>query len=241
MPFLGTLVNFGVVLLAGILGSLLKRGIPERISSAVISAMGVCVIFIGIDGIMEAAPAVAEDSFLSAGLVKVLIMILSMGIGTVIGELIDLDKQMNRLGAWLEKKISHGSSTGTLARGFVSCSLLFCVGAMSVNGAIKDAVGQPDILLAKSVIDAISCFVMATTLGIGCALSAFTLLLYQGAITLIGFFAASFIPAATLSYMSITGSLIILLIGTNMLGMTKVRTANMIPAMFLPILLALVF
>ncbi len=240
-PFLGTIVNFAAVLIAGVLGSLLKKGVPERISAAVMNAMGVCVIFIGIDGIMEAAPAVQQDSFLAAGLVKILIMILSMGLGTLIGELLDLDRQMNRLGAFVEKRLGHGGEQGGIAKGFVACSLLFCIGAMAVNGAIFDAIGKPDILLAKSVIDAISCFVMATSLGIGCALSAFTLLIYQGGIALIGFLAADFLPAAGLTYMSVTGSLIILLIGTNMLGMTKVKTANMVPAIFLPLLLMWLF
>ena len=241
MPFLGTIVNFAVVLIAGVLGSLVKKGVPERFSSSIMSAMAICVIYIGIDGILEAAPAVAADSFLSGGLIKVLIMILSMGLGTLIGELLDLDKQMNRLGAWVEKKLNHGGEQGSIAKGFVSCSLLFCIGAMAVNGAIFDAVGKPDTLLAKSVIDAISCFVMATSLGIGCALSAFTLLFYQGAIALVGYFAANFIPAAGLTYMSVTGSLIIILIGTNMLGMTKVKTANMVPAIFLPLALMWLF
>ncbi|MBP3590891.1 MAG: DUF554 domain-containing protein [Clostridia bacterium] len=241
MPFLGTIVNFAVVLVAGILGSLLKKGVPERFSSAIMSAMAICVIYIGVDGMLEAAPPVSEGSFLSAGLIKVLIMILSMGLGTLIGELLDLDKQMNRLGAWVEKKLNHGGEQGSIAKGFVSCSLLFCIGAMAVNGAIFDAIGKPDTLLAKSVIDAISCFVMATSLGIGCALSAFTLLIYQGAIALVGFFASSFIPAAGLTYMSVTGSLIIILIGTNMLGMTKVKTANMVPAIFLPLALMWLF
>ena len=236
MPFLGTIVNFAAVLVAGILGSLLKKGVPKRFSDSIRSAMAVCVIYIGVSGTLEAAPAV-EGGFLEAGLVKVLIMILSMGLGTLLGELLDLDKQMNRLGAFVEKKLSHGGEQGSIAKGFVACSLLFCIGAMAVNGAIFDAVGKPDTLLAKSVIDAISCFVMATSLGIGCALSAFTLLIYQGGIALIGFFAANFLPAAALTYMSVTGSLIIILIGTNMLGMTKVKTANMVPAIFMPLLL----
>ena len=236
MPFLGTIVNFAAVLVAGILGSLLKKGVPKRFSDSIMSAMAICVIYIGVSGTLEAAPAV-EGGFLEAGLVKVLIMILSMGLGTLLGELLDLDKQMNRLGAFVEKKLSHGGEQGSIAKGFVACSLLFCIGAMAVNGAIFDAVGKPDTLLAKSVIDAISCFVMATSLGIGCALSAFTLLIYQGGIALIGFFAANFLPAAALTYMSVTGSLIIILIGTNMLGMTKVKTANMVPAIFMPLLL----
>jgi uncharacterized membrane protein YqgA involved in biofilm formation len=248
MPFLGTIVNFFAVLVFGTLGTFLKRGIPKRISDAVISGMAICVIYIGIDGILEAAPPVPEGSFFSAGLVKVLIMILSMGIGTLIGELVDFDKLLGRLGNTLEMKMDgilnkdgEDAPRGNFSRGFVSCSMLFCVGAMAVNGAIQDALGDPTLLLAKTVIDSITCFVMASTLGIGCAFSAFFLLIYQGGIGLLGFFLSSFIPASTITYMSVTGSLIIILIGTNVLGVTKVKTANMVPAMFMPLLLAPLF
>ena len=182
MPFLGTIVNFSVVLMAGILGSLMKKGIPERINNAIMSAMAISVIFIGIDGALETAPAVSEGAFLSAGLVKILVMILSLGIGTLIGELIDIDKWVTVLGNKLESKFSpaaedeengnHKPNRGNFSKGFVSCSILFCVGAMAVNGSMADALGQPDILLAKTVIDGIVCFVMATSLGIGCAFSA---------------------------------------------------------------------
>lgn len=251
MPFLGTIVNFFVVLIAGILGSLLKKGIPERIKDSIMSAMAVCVIYIGIDGALEAAPPVPGGSFLSGGLVKILVMIISLGLGTLFGELIDIDKWVSRLGDFLETKLSpkkdalsdtdNNSAKGNFSRGFVSCSILFCVGAMAVNGSMADSLGEPDILLAKSVIDGIVCFVMATSLGIGCAFSAFFVLLYQGALTLLGLGLAAVLPAATITYMSVTGSLVILLIGTNMIGMTKVKTANMIPTIFMPILVAPLF
>ena len=241
MPFLGTIVNFFVVIIGGILGSFIKKGVPKRISDAVMSAMAICVIYIGIDGTLETAPNISENPMLSDGLIKILIMILSMGIGTLIGELIDLDKWVNKLGEVLEARFGGMDSSGNFARGFVSCSLLFCVGAMAVNGAMLDAVGNPNVLLAKSVIDFISVVVMATTLGIGCAFSAFFVLAYQGIITVIGLFLTSFIPAYSISFMSMTGSLVIILVGTNVLGITKIKTANMVPAIFLPILFAPLF
>lgn len=233
MPFLGTLVNFLVVLVCGILGMLVKKGIPKRISEALSAAMAICVIYIGVSGMLEAAPEV-NGGILSAGLVKMLVMVISMGLGTLIGEAIDIDKWVNRLGETLEKRLVKDGEKGRFAQGFVSCSLLFCVGAMTVNGAFQDALGKPDILLTKSVIDGIMCFVMASTLGIGCAASALFVLVYQGALTLVGLFLVNLLPTASISYMSVTGSLIIILIGTNMLGMTKVKTANMTPAIFLP-------
>ena len=238
MPFLGTIVNFLGVLVCGLLGMLVKRGVPKKISDALASAMAICVIYIGIDGALESAPTLPEGSFLSGGLVKVLIMIISLGIGTLIGEHVDLDGLVNRLGESLERKFVKDGEQGRFAKGFVSCSLLFCVGAMTVNGAFQDALGNSDILIAKSVIDGIMCFVMASTLGVGCVVSAFFVLGYQGILTLLGLFIADILPASSISYMSVTGSLIIVLIGTNMLGMTKVKTANMTPAIFLPALVA---
>ena len=238
MPFLGTIVNFLTVLVCGLLGMLAKKGVPKKISDALVSAMAVCVVYIGIDGVLESAPLLPKKAFLSAGLVKILIMVLSMALGTLIGELLDIDGLVNRLGEWFEKKVVKDGEKGKFARGFVSCSLLFCVGAMTVNGAFQDALGKPDLLLAKSVIDGIMCFVMASTLGIGCAASSIFVLVYQGVLTLLGFFIADILPATSISYMSVTGSLIIILIGTNMLGMTKVKTANMTPAIFLPALIA---
>lgn len=238
MPFLGTLVNFLAVLVCGIIGTLIKKGVPKRVSDAVMSAMAVCVIYIGIDGVMEAAPTLVEGAFLSNGLIKALIMILSMAVGTLFGELINFDKWVNRLGEILEKKFAKDGEQGNFAKGFVSCSLLFCVGAMTVNGAFQDAMGKPDLLLAKAVIDGIVCFMMASTLGIGCAFSSFFVLIYQSALSLLGYFLAGALPATSISYMSMTGSLIIILIGTNVLGCTKVKTANMTPAIFLPALIA---
>jgi len=245
MPFLGTIINFFAVLIFGTLGALVKKGVPRRISDAIMAGLAVCVLYIGIDGILEEPPAVAEGAFLSASLLKIVIMIASMGLGTFLGELIDFDKLINKFGDFLESKLgtllSRGNARGNFAKGFVSCSLLFCVGAMAVNGALEDALGKPDILLAKTVIDSIAVFVMATNLGIGCAASAFFVLVYQGAISLFGLFLASAVSAPTLSYMSAVGSLIILLVGTNTLGITKIKTANMVPAIFLPIALTPLF
>ena len=237
MPFLGTIVNFLVVLVCGILGTLVKRGVPEKLSNAISSAMAICVIYIGISGMLEVPPAV-NSSMISSELVKVVIMVVSMAIGTLIGELIDIDKWVNRLGEVLENRFVKDGEKGKFAQGFVSCSLLFCIGAMTVNGAFQDALGKPDLLIAKSVIDGIMCFVMASTLGLGCAASSLFVLVYQGLLTFVGLFVARILPESSIAYMSTTGSLIIILIGTNVLGATKVKTANMTPAIFLPALIA---
>ncbi len=244
-PYLGTIVNFAVVLILGTLGSFIKKGIPKRITESIMAAMAICVVYIGIDGILEKAPDVSEASILPSGLFKVLVMIISMAIGTLIGELIDLDKWMNRLGNIVAVKLSGKGSREDFAKGFANCSILFCVGAMTINGAIASASGNHDLLLTKSVIDGVSVLVMASSLGIGCAFSAFFLLLYQGSITFFAGFLVKVLSAATLTYMSVTGSLVVILIGTNVLGITKVKTVNMVPSMFVAIgaeaLLKLIF
>lgn len=237
MSFLGTIVNFLAVLVCGIIGVLIKKGIPERVSEALRYAMAICVIYIGVGGILETAPEV-DSELMSAGLVKVLIMVISMGLGTLVGEIIDIDKWVNRLGESIEKRFIKNGEKGRFAEGFVSCSMLFCIGAMTVNGALQDALGKPDVLITKSVIDGVMCFVLASTLGIGCAASSVFVLLYQGALTLVGMFLANILPESSIAYISVTGSLIVILIGTNMLGATKVKTANMTPAIFLPAIIA---
>jgi len=234
MPFLGTIVNFLVVLCCGLMGLLIKKGVPNRISEAIKFAMSICVIYVGIDGVLEAAPKV--ECIISDGLVKMLVMVISMALGTLIGELIDIDKWVCRLGDFLEGKLVKDGAKGGFADGFVQCSLLFCVGSMTINGAFQDALGKPDILIIKSVIDGVMCLVLASTLGIGCPASSVFVLVYQGLLTVVGLFFADALSPEIISYMSVTGSLVVILIGTNMLGASKVKTANMIPTIFLPAL-----
>ena len=235
-PFIGTLVNFAVVLIMGIVGSFIKKGIPKRFSESVMAAMAICVIYIGIDGVLETAPDTSVNApLLSPGLFKILVMIISIAIGTVIGELINIEKWMDKLGELASSRLERFGGRDSFAKGFVSCSILFCVGAMTVNGAIASASGDHQLLLTKSVIDGVSVLVMSSSLGIGCAFSAFFILVYQGVLTLFGTALVGILTESTLTYMSVTGSMLVILLGTNVLGITKVRTANMIPSMFLAI------
>lgn len=235
-PYLGTFVNFAVVLIMGIIGSFIKKGIPKRFSESIMAAMAICVIYIGIDGVLETAPDTSLNApLLSAGLFKILVMIISIAVGTAIGELINIEKWMDKLGKVASDKLGKFGGKDNFAKGFVSCSILFCVGAMTVNGAIASAAGDHQLLLTKSVIDGVSVLVMSSSLGIGCAFSAFFVLIYQGVLTLFGTALIGILTPATLTYMSVTGSLLVILLGTNVLGITKVRTANMIPSMFLAI------
>lgn len=241
--FWGSAVNFATILVAGIIGSFIKKGISKRVSDTIICGMALCVIYIGIDGL-----------HLGEGGMSVLVIIVSVGIGAAIGELINIDGLMIRLGNHLQNRLggrglaSHENSgdvlrektTGKLGEAFSSATILFCVGAMAINGALMSAQGDNTILFAKAVIDGISCLALSTTLGIGCAMSAIPVFLYEGGLTLAFYTVISHIDstsamyASVINHMGCAGSLVIIAIGLNMLGVTKIKTANFIPAMFLP-------
>ena len=245
MPFLGTIVNFFGMLIFGSLGLLVKKGVPKRISDAIVSAIGICVMYIGFDGAFEAMPPLSVGGFFTQGLVKIIIMIISMVVGTFIGELLNIEDGIKNLGDFVEQNFSFGSSgadaKGNFSKAFVTSTLLSCVGAMAVTGALQDGMGSPDTLFAKTVIDCIMTFILATTLGVGCVCSAFFVLLYQGVIATVGFFMQSFLPEPSIAYMSPVGSLVMIFVATNILGITKVKTVNMVPAIFVPIALVPLF
>ena len=243
MPFVGTIINFFAIVVFSLLGSIVKCGIPERVNRAVLSAVAVCAVYLGIDGAMAPSDGYLDTLFSNTFLTKFVIMIISLCLGTAVGEFIDLDKLINHVGEKLEaafvKKDECGR--GNFAQGIINCTLITCVGAMSVNGAILDAAGDPGILIAKSVMDAITCFIMASSLGAGCAFAALPMLVYQGGITALTLLLSSFIPEASIYYLSATGSLLILLLGTNILGATHVKTVNMLPSIFVPLILVPIF
>lgn len=252
MPFVGTIINFLCIVIFSVLGSFVRCGISEKCKKVILSAIAICVVFFGISTAVAPPDASLNlpDAVFGLDTTRFVIVILSMVVGTLIGEIIDIDKLVKHLGNWLEKRFSRlgkknggeneavkEEEAGNFVKGFVSCTVMTCVGAMAVNGAILDATGDPGVLIAKSVIDAISCFVMAASLGIGCAFSAVAALLYQGLITLITLSFSAVIPPESIYYLSITGSLIIVLIGTNLLGATRIKTANMTPAVFMPLII----
>lgn len=237
---LGAIINFIAVVLGAGLGLILKHGIPERIRDTLTKAMFLSVIFIGITGLSK-----GENS---------LVTILSMGIGALIGEAIDIDKHLNRFAEFLQDKLAPVPKTSDLglelsggartknrfAEGFITCTLLFAVGAMAVVGAFESATGDHTILFSKSVIDAIMGCMFATTLGVGCLLAAFPVAIYEAILIGIFYAVGSALPTATINEITCVGSILIISLGTNLLGLTKIKIANLIPAMFLPILLCLI-
>lgn len=243
MFMLGTIVNAAAVALCAGVGSFMKKGIPERVRTTMLSGVALCVVFIGISGALGGyADFIGGGNALFADY-GLLFIIFSVALGGLLGELLRIDGAINRLGAFAERKLAQRhpqTGSGSVSAGFVNCTILFCVGSMAILGAMQDTgTGTPEILFSKAVLDGITALVMATTLGIGCALSALPILLYEGGIALLSVLFLSDLPGTVMGALTCSGSLVIVAIGLNMLELTKIRTANFIPAVFLPLLLLL--
>ena len=233
MALSGTLINCALVIVGSLCGLLFKKLMSERLKSTLLQAVGLIVMFVGIGGAVSATLTLADGVF---GTKDTLNMILSMVFGTIIGELINIEKRLDTFGAFCQRKLVKGDSNSTFAEGMVTASLIFVVGAMAVVGSLDNGIrGDNSTLVAKGIIDCITGMVLASTLGIGVMFSAVPVLLYQGAISLLGVYIEPYLTDAVISQMSFTGSILIFAIGVNMLGLTKVKVGNMLPAIFMPI------
>lgn len=223
----GTIVNAIAVIIGSTIGLLLKKGIPEKLSDAVMKAVALCVLFIGIDGCLEGQ--------------NTLIAIISMAVGAVIGTLLNLDDRLNSLGKRLEDKFTKDKmKENTFAKGFVTASLLFCVGAMTIVGSLESGINNNhEILFSKSLLDFISSIIFSASMGIGVMFSAVFVLVYQGLITVLAQFVGPYLSDVVIAEMTCVGSLLIIALGLNMLGITKIKVMNYVPAMFLPIVICL--
>ena len=221
---LGTIVNAGAILAGGLLGLLLKKGLPQKLSDAIMQGVGLIVLYIGISGALKGS--------------NTLVATLSMVVGGVIETLLDLDGLLNRFAHGLEQKLlKNGGEGSTFGEGFVTATLLFCVGAMAVVGALNDGLtGDHEVLFTKAMLDGVSSIVFASALGAGVLLSAAPVFLYQGAITLLATVLSPVLSEAVVAEMTCVGSLLIAAIGLNMLKITNIKVMNFILAIFLPIL-----
>lgn len=221
----GTVVNVIAVLVGGAIGLLLNKGVPEKLTGALMTGVGFCVLYIGIDGCLA-----GENT---------LVAILSVVLGAVVGTLLDLDARLKRLGDRVEARFSKGEGgSGRLAQGFVSASLLFCVGTMAIVGSLQSGLqGNHEMLYLKSLLDLISSVVFGATLGAGVMLSVFTVFVYQGSITLLAQVVAPYLADSVIAEMNCVGSLLIIGLALNLLKVTDIKVANFVPAVFFPILL----
>lgn len=226
MNMAGVFANAGTVIAGSFLGMLFKKFIPERLSDMLMKALGLCTVYIGIEGALKGN--------------NTLILIISMVVGTIIGTALDLDGLLEKAGGFVERKLGKKGGGTSVAQGFVTSSLLFCVGAMTIIGSLNAGIsGDNKMLYTKSMLDLVSSTVFASTMGIGVLCSAVFVLVFQGGIVLLAQFAAPFLSDAVIAEMTCAGSVIIIGLGFNLLGITKLKTMNFLPAMFLPILLCL--
>ena len=233
----GTIVNTIGVIIGGLIGVLLGKAIPEKLSSRLMQALGLCTLLIGLTGTVKDITFNNDQTVYSQ---NIILIIISMVIGTLIGELLDLDKLLNDLGNRLQEKFKSKNGNSTLAEGFVTASLLFCVGAMTIVGSMQSGLlGDNSTIFAKTVLDFIASIVFASSIGIGVVLSAAFVFTYQGAITLIAYFAGNFLSNYMISQMTFVGNLIIIALALNMLKITKIKVMNLVPSIFIPIILCL--
>lgn len=223
---LGVIANALAVVLGGGVGILFKKGIPERISSAVMSVLGVFVLCIGIMGIFKGK--------------NPLVLLVSIVLGTIVGELIDIDAAVTSLGETVERK-TH-SASGGFAQGFVTSTLLFCVGAMGVVGSIQaGTTGDTTTLYAKSVLDLVAALMLSVTMGPSVLFSAVSVLVFEGGITLLAGVLAPVLTDTMIAEMTCVGSLMIIVLGFNIMGLTKFKVANYLPAMIFAPFVSLLF
>lgn len=223
---IGVMVNVLTVLIGSVVGLLLKRGIPERVTEALMTGIGLCTIFIGVSGALEGD--------------NTLVLILSMAIGSVIGTLLDIDHQLNRLAEYVERRFKQENGKITVAEGFVTASLLFCVGAMTIVGSLQAGLtGECEMLYTKATLDLISSCVLSASLGAGVLLAVFFVLGFQGGLVLLARFIAPFLTEYAIAEMTCAGSVLIIALGLNLIGVTKIKVANYLPVILIPPILCL--
>lgn len=232
---IGTIVNSLAIAIGGLIGILLKKWIKEEYSSRVLKVIGLSVLAISIVGIVKAMITINYDLSLSTHFELLIIILIATG--TLIGEVLKIDDGLNKLGLKIEQKlIKNSKEEGTFAKGFISASLVACVGAMALVGSINDALGDPSMLYIKSVIDFVTMMIFASSMGWGVVFSSITVFVYQGIITLLGFALGNFLPQEFILAFSALGYTMIMAIAFNFVTDSKIKVANMLPAVLLLII-----
>lgn len=218
---LGSIVNSIAIILGSILGVLLNKGIKDQYKKTIMDGVGLAVIVIGITGSIK-----SENTIL---------VIISIVLGSIIGEAINIQQRLDNLGERLENQF--GKEGSSFSKGFVTASLVYCIGAMAIVGALESGLsGNHSTLFAKSVIDGITAVIFASTLGIGVAFSAIPVLLYEGTITLLASSIKDYLTPQVITEMSAIGSILIIGIGINILNIRKISVGNMLPSVFIPLI-----
>lgn len=221
---IAAIVNALVVILGGLLGLVLGGRLKEEKTKTVVAALGICTTVIGMEGAL--------------GTSNILIVIISLVLGTLVGEALKIEEGLDKLGSWLKRRVSKNGG-GRFTEGFVTASLLFCVGSMAIMGSFDAGLrGDYSTIFAKSALDAVMAVTFAAAMGLGVLFSAATVLIYQGALTLLAGLAEPFLSAAAVGEMTAVGGVMLIATGLNILGLPKerLRVGNMLPALILPVL-----
>lgn len=223
----GTLVNTAAIIIGGSLGNLLGKKLEESLKEIVMQALSLAVLLIGSKNAIQAN--------------HVTLIIFSLILGGIIGELLQIEYHLEQVGVWLESWFQEENS---LVLGFVRCSLIYCIGAMAIMGAIQDGLqNDPSTLYAKSLLDGFSAIAFASTLGVGVIFSAISVFIYQGSITLLASWLQELVTSEIITAITATGGLLIIAIGLNLLEVTetKIKVGNLLPALFIIVILVILF
>lgn len=232
---LGTIINVAAIIAGGLFGKLFGRFLNERYQEGLNNACGICVLFIGIGGAMEGILKISDGSLVSGSSMMITI---SLALGALLGELLNLEDKFEAFGTWLKMKTGNAKDK-KFVDAFVTASLTVSIGAMAIVGSIEDGIfGDYSILATKAVLDFIIIIVMTCSLGKGCAFSAIPVALLQGSITLLAKFIKPIMTEAALANLSLIGSILIFCVGLNLVWGRKIRVANLLPAIIIAVVLA---
>jgi len=231
----GTIINSAAIIFGGLIGHFTGKLFKQEQQNALTKACGVCVIFIAIAGAMEGMLKI-ENMKIASG--KSMLVVLCIAIGTVIGELLCIEKRLEQFGEWLKKKTGNSGDVG-FVNAFVTASLTVSIGAMAIVGAIQDGLlNDFSTLAVKSVLDFIIIAVMTSSMGKGCAFSALPVFVFEGCITLLARLISPIMTETAVAYLSLIGSVLIFCIGVNLVWGKKINVANMLPSVLFAILAA---
>ena len=217
---LGTLANCVAIIIGALLGVFCKRGLPEKWQETMMSSIALCILIIGVQMALKTQ--------------NIIIVIFSLVLGAIVGEILDIEAAMNRLGQYLGNKLSQGdgSAAAAIAAGFVNASILFCSGAMAILGSIQDGLAADHTtLFAKATLDGLISLILSANLGIGVILSALSVGIYQGSITILAGVVGPLVTEAMLTEITASGGIMIMAIGCNMLKISSIRIGNLLPGM----------
>ena len=217
---IGVIINVVTVILGSCIGLIFKKKISDRISKSVMVGLGVCTLYIGIAGSLEGE--------------NVIVAIVSIVLGVIIGTLLNIDDVLNKLSKKVEEKFKNDENESSFAEGLLTSTLLFCVGSMTITGSIQAGInGDNSLLITKAMLDFVSSMMIASSLGIGVLFSSISVLVIQGGLVLLSWLVAPVLSSAAINEITCVGSLLIIMIGTNLMGITKIKVADFLPAILL--------